>query len=532
MQREPIAPPRAENGKLHRSRAAGKMGNRVRAALAPSRFPTGDIMTDDCTPGCDQNFFRQLVEDLPVMFIVVDRKNGGTPLFRYVSPACLELTGYRQEELIGRSSMLHLSYPGDIPPETSFQRLEEKHGVTPDRPFFQSVFRIVTATGHIKWVREVGRILFDAAGAQRGIEALIFDCSQSKALQLLFEKGGDTFLPPTWRMGGFIGSSQPMRALYQRLSLVAQSEAPVLITGETGVGKELAARTIHTLSMPQAPFIALNCGGINENLLENELFGHVPGAYTGAGRAAPGLLAQADRGVLFLDEIGDIPLAMQVKLLRTLDGYGYIPVGGTRTQTSKFRLICATNKNLENQLATGRMRQDFFYRIHTLPVSIPPLREHKEDIPLLTDYFLKMFSQPDQEMLFPNHVRLSLQEHDWPGNVRELRNVIHRFLTLGELNLPARQPVLPLPDVAGTSGADMPPDARSQNRTEQTPSSGGMDREKLPSDERAAIKRLREIAGLRDALARSGGHVENAAALLGVHPRTLYRKLKKYGLKR
>lgn len=478
-------------------------------------------MTDYHGDFYDVDFFRRMVEDLPVMFIAVDRRNGGTPLFRYVSPACLELTGYRQEELIGRSSMLHLSYPGDIPPETSFQRLEEKHGVTPAQPFFQSVFRIVTATGHIKWVREMGRILFDPAGAQVGIEAIIFDCSQSKALQMLFENGGDALLPQTWRMGGFIGSSEPMRALYRRLSLVAQSEAPVLITGETGVGKELAARAIHALSMPQAPFIALNCGGINESLLENELFGHVQGAYTGAARAAQGLLAQADRGVLFLDEIGDIPLPMQVKLLRTLDGYGYIPVGGTRTQTSKFRLICATNKNLETQLSLGLMRQDFFYRIHTLPVHIPPLRAHKEDIPLLTDYFLKLFSKPDQEILFPNHVRLSLQEYDWPGNVRELRNVIHRFLTLGELAIPAH-PTSPPPACA-----------REEAPQETIPiHSGEGEVAAPPSDVRAAIKRGRELAALRDALAHSGGHVENAADLLGIHPRTLYRKMKKYGLKR
>lgn len=473
------------------------------------------------TENADDPLFRRLVEHLPVMFIVVDRRNGGAPLFRYVSPACLELTGYRQDELVGCSSMLHLSYPGDIPPETSFQRLEEKHGVTPEAPFFQSVFRIVTATGHIKWVREMGRILFDQAGEQAGIEALIFDCSQSKALQMLFENGGDTLPAQTWRMGGFIGGSESMRALYRRLSLVAQSEAPVLITGETGVGKELAARAIHSLSMPQAPFVALNCGGINENLLENELFGHVQGAYTGAAKAAHGLLAQADGGVLFLDEIGDIPHSMQVKLLRTLDGYGYIPVGGSQTRTSTFRLICATNKNLEGQLAAGLMRQDFFYRIHTLPVHVPPLRDHKEDIPLLTDYFLKLFSKPGQEALFPNHIRLSLQEHDWPGNVRELRNVIHRFLTLGELDLPAR-PVSLLADRAVPTSPSGPSAAVSPTLSEELPAA---------SDARAAVKRTREIAALRDALARSEGHVENAANLLGVHPRTLYRKLKKYGLK-
>lgn len=454
----------------------------------------------------DESFFRHLVEDLPVMFIAVDRPDGGTPLFRYVSPASLELTGYRPEELIGRSSMLQLSYPGDIPPETSFQRMEDRHGLGPDRPCFQSVFRIITASGRIKWVRELGRVLFDNDGRQKGLLALIVDCTQSKALQFLFEAGQDSQAPLTWRLGGFIGGGEVMQRLYRRLSLVAQSDAPVLITGETGVGKELAARAIHALSMPQAPFVPLNCGGVQESLLENELFGHVQGAYTGATRSVPGLLAQAEGGVLFLDEVGDIPLSMQVKLLRPLDGYGYLPVGSARVATAKFRLICATNRNLDHLLATGAMRQDFFYRIHTLSVRVPSLREHKEDIPLLTDYFLKLFSKPGQETLFPNHVRLTLQEHDWPGNVRELRSAIHRFLTLGELELrPGQAP-------ASATGPNTPPEGSSFVA-------------------RSAVKQERDIAALRDALARSDGRVEQAAAMLGIHPRTLYRKIKKYGLR-
>ena len=456
------------------------------------------------------HLYRKLVENLPVMFIAVDRRQS-KPVFEYVSPYCRELTGYTQEELIGRASMLSLSYPGDIPGETSFPRMERRHGVSPAAPWFNSVFRIVTKCGNIKWVREIGRILFSSSGEQLGILAFIFDSSTGSAPALLpfehQEKG--ISIPESRSFEGFVGDSRPMLALYDKLSRCASSDAPVLITGESGVGKEVAARAIHSLAHKGTPFVAINCGGINESLMESELFGHAEGAFTGAKGSSRGFIGQADGGVLFLDEVGEIPLSMQIKLLRTLDGYGYIPVGSTRTFHSRFRLVCATNRNTSRLVADGRMREDFFYRIHTLPIHIPPLRAHKEDLPLLIDHFLRLFSPPKQQILIPNHIRLSLIEHDWPGNVRELRNVIWRFIVLGELSF------------------------ASENKFEESPPHQASSSEESckPTEEMSRRKRALDQKSISEALARSGGHVARTAALLGLSERTLYRKLAKYGLR-
>lgn len=460
--------------------------------------------------------FRQLTEGLPVMFIVVDRR-GSRPVFEYVSPYCRELTGYGQEELIGKASMLSLSYPGDIPRETSFPRMEERHGVSPDSPWFNSVFRIVTKDGRIKWVREIGRILFSPSGAQSGIMAFISDCTTGNALDLLPFESEDTELPEEFPdasgacgFGGFIGDSLPMTALYRRLTHCARCDAPVLITGESGVGKELAARAIHRLAHKGTPFVAINCGGINDSLMESELFGHAEGAFTGAKGSSRGFVGQADGGVLFLDEVGEIPVSMQIKLLRTLDGYGYVPVGSTKTVQSRFRLICATNRDITRLVAEGGMREDFFYRIHALPVHIPPLRAHKEDLPALIDHFLRLFSPPERQVLIPNHIRLSLMEHDWPGNVRELRNVIRRFIVLGELSFAS------MPE----RGENAPPASAGDGNLPFSPESAP-----------CSSKEDRERRAVSDALTRSHGHVAQAASALGLSERTLYRKLAKYALR-
>lgn len=453
--------------------------------------------------------FRDLIEGLPVMFIAVDRR-GPLPVFEYVSPYCRELTGYTQKELIGKASILSLSYPGDIPGETSFPRMEERHGLSPKSPWFNSVFRIVTKSGRIKWVREVGRILFSPSGKQVGIMAFISDCTTNNTLDFLPFEANMKELPELSGFrgfGGLIGDSLPMLSLYQRLARCAQSDAPVLITGESGVGKELAARVIHELAHKDAPFVAITCGGINESLMESELFGHVEGAFTGAKNSSRGFIGQADGGVLFLDEVGEIPLSMQIKLLRTLDGYGYIPVGSTKTLHSKFRLICATNRDTSRLIADGKIREDFFYRINTLPVHIPPLRAHKEDLPSLIDHFLRLFSPPGKQVLIPNHIRLSLIEHDWPGNVRELRNVIRRFIVLGELSF-----------TSGPEGCSSVPHTKEGHPSRPLP-------------EKHSLKHDRDRQTISDALSRSGGHVAWAAALLGLSERTLYRKLAKYKLR-
>jgi transcriptional regulator with PAS, ATPase and Fis domain len=228
-----------------------------------------------------------------------------------------------------------------------------------------------------------------------------------------------------------------MQAVYDLILKASASNASVIIFGESGSGKELVARAIHQLSDRRTGnFVAVNCGAIPKDLMEREFFGHLKGAFTGANADKGGFLDSADGGTLFLDEIGEIKQEIQVKLLRVLDGVGYTPLGGIKLKKSNFRVIAATNRDLVKLVKGGRMREDFFYRIRILPIQLPPLRERKEDIPLLIDHFLAVLAKGKQgPMHLPVRVREAMETYNWPGNVRELQNVLHTYITLGKLDL-------------------------------------------------------------------------------------------------
>jgi Nif-specific regulatory protein len=232
---------------------------------------------------------------------------------------------------------------------------------------------------------------------------------------------------------GIIGSSAPMRRVFELLNKVIGTPTSVLIQGETGTGKELLAKVIHYSSaLKDKPFIAENCGALSENLLESELFGHVKGAFTGAIADKKGLFELADGGTVFLDEIVDMPHAMQTKLLRVLQEYQVRPVGGSHFQQAKFRLITSSNRDLLAEVKKGTFRDDLYYRVQVFPIMLPPLRERKEDIPLLVAHFLEKFAEKLNQpvaRLTPWALDLLVQ-FDWPGNVRELENEIERALTL------------------------------------------------------------------------------------------------------
>jgi|GEM_PF-67507 len=247
-------------------------------------------------------------------------------------------------------------------------------------------------------------------------------------------------LEDRYRFHTIIGKSRPMKQLYSLIEKVASSEANIFISGENGTGKEMVAKTLHFLSSRKnKPFLAVNCSALNENLLESELFGHVKGAFTGAIKDKKGLFEAAHGGTLFLDEIGDTSLSMQVKLLRVLQEGTFIPVGDTVSRKVDVRIISATNKNLSNLIASGEFREDFFYRIHVIHLNVPPLRERKEDIPLLLEYFLEKRRNSFYE-ISPKIATLKKQitkaclekllEYSWPGNVRELENEVERLLIL------------------------------------------------------------------------------------------------------
>lgn len=232
---------------------------------------------------------------------------------------------------------------------------------------------------------------------------------------------------------GIIGRSEGIREILSIIGIISNSRANVLITGESGTGKELVARAIHNASMRKDfPFIAINCAAIPKELIENELFGHEAGAYTGAASKEIGKVEAADKGTLFLDEIGDMPLTMQIKLLRFIQGREFFRIGGTKPVKSDCRIIAATNKNLETEIEAGRFREDLFYRLNVIPIHVPPLRDRKEDIPLLADHFLKKYAPENQKFIrgIDQMAMDVLARYEWPGNIRELENVIERAVVL------------------------------------------------------------------------------------------------------
>jgi two-component system response regulator HydG len=300
-----------------------------------------------------------------------------------------------------------------------------------------------------------------------------------------------------------VGNSQVMRATLEMATHAADSSATVLILGESGTGKELLARHIHMHSpRKDEQLVTTNCGALPENLLESELFGHVKGAFTGAVKTRIGRFAQADKGSLFLDEIGELPLAMQVKLLRALQEGEIEPVGGSVTK-SDFRLICATNRDLSLAVKEGRFREDLFYRINVVPIRIPPLRDRIEDVPLLANHFLQMYGTRHGKAVegFDGAALDLMMAYGWPGNVRELENAVERAVVL------ARQPVL--------GANDLPPELRdpqAANGRQLTFSVG------------TALEEV-ERRMIMETLKFTRGDKRLAADLLGIATRTIYRKL-------
>ncbi len=237
----------------------------------------------------------------------------------------------------------------------------------------------------------------------------------------------------TYSFGDIISKSNRVKKILDILPAIAESDSTVLITGESGTGKEIFARAIHASSeRSKMPFVAVNCGGFPETLIESELFGHEAGAFTGATRAKQGRFARAEGGTLFLDEIGDLPLPLQVKLLRVLQDKNYEPLGGTRSLSANVRIITATNRDLQKMVTDGTFRQDLFFRINVIKLEIPPLRERLEDVPLLVDHFISRFSALQSKHIEAiSHDALDiLMSYDYPGNIRELENIIEHGYVL------------------------------------------------------------------------------------------------------
>jgi DNA-binding NtrC family response regulator len=311
------------------------------------------------------------------------------------------------------------------------------------------------------------------------------------------------------RFGELIGQSQAMRQLYSVIGAVSANKSTVLITGESGTGKELVARTIHQKGpWAERPFVAINCGAMSETLLDSQLFGHRRGAFTGAIADHNGVFQAANGGTLFLDEIGEIPLALQVKFLRAIQEKEVTPLGSSRPVKVDVRIIAASNRNLEEEIRKGAFREDLFYRLSVVPIHLPPLRERREDIPLLLEHFIAAFSKEynvESKRITPGAMD-KLMAYPWPGNIRELQNVIERVFALSQST---EITLVDLP--ASVAGFEEQP-VNFQELSE-LPTLEGMEKSLIAA-----------------ALHKSHGNKNEAARILAIDRQRLYRKIEKYSL--
>jgi PAS domain S-box-containing protein len=302
-------------------------------------------------------------------------------------------------------------------------------------------------------------------------------------------------LQERYRLGEILGRSPTMQTVYEMILKAAATDASVAVFGESGTGKELVAHAIHNYSFRKNKrFVAVNCGAIQESLFEREFFGHRKGAFSSAHADSPGYLDMADGGTLFLDEVSELTINMQAKLLRAIEGGGYRPVGGTEAISSDFRIISTSNAALGDKVTGGQIRKDFFYRIQVIQIQLPPLRDRKQDIPLLVEHFLRKMKGPSDMTKVPGRILDILMEYDWPGNVRELRNVLQRYITLGHVEF-----------LSPTYVSKTSPITEEINL-----------REALQELEKSLITK---------ALNQTGGNRTLAAKMLGISRRALFRKM-------
>jgi two-component system response regulator PilR (NtrC family) len=321
-----------------------------------------------------------------------------------------------------------------------------------------------------------------------------------------------------YRLDEMVSRNPAMLNIFQTIPRIASSPSSVLITGESGTGKELVAKAIHnTGCRKDKPFVVVNCGGIPENLLESELFGHVKGAFTGASHEKKGLFAMADQGTIFLDEIGELPLLLQAKLLRVTQQKSFIPIGATKPVKVDTRIIAATNRDLEQEVINKNFREDLYYRLNVIQIKIPPLRERPEDIPLLVQYFIEKYSGPNSKLRgVSNYAIEALQNYTFPGNVRELENIIERSIALSTSTL-----LLPESLSLAKHKAKKQQEQHLPSAPVEIPDEGLDLNEYLDSIEKQILKA---------ALDKSGGNKTEAAKLLKINFRSFRYRISKYGL--
>lgn len=420
-----------------------------------------------------------------------------------VNPAMQQISGYSREELIGRSCSVFRCDVCDRVRAGGKNHWCELFNIGHAH---RKPCSLIRKDGSYVRVLKNASLLRDEKGKVLGAVETVTDLSEIEERDEKIEQlsklldGDSTFY-------GMVGRSPAIRKVFEIIRKAAQSEAPVIIYGETGTGKELVGHAIHSLGRRRdKPYVQLNCAALNEGLLESELFGHVKGAFTGAYVHRRGRFEAANGGDIFLDEIGDVPLSLQVKLLRVLETKQFERVGDHQSIRADVRIITATNKDLDRLISEGKFREDFYFRINTIPVHLPPLRDRADDIPLLVDHFVgKLRHESGKKISGSSAETMDLfMRYHWPGNVRELRGVLEYAFVIAETGK-----ILP---------EHLPAKITQHACRWKQPGSG-------PAPSSPGEREL-----LIDALARCGGNQTRAAAMLGVNRVTIWHRVKKYGI--
>ncbi|MCQ2444815.1 MAG: sigma 54-interacting transcriptional regulator [Mailhella sp.] len=460
-------------------------------------------------PSVEDSYYRLLAHIPGIAYRCrVDKvleSDGGLHLdyrLEFASKGSRELLGVDAKDLMASrdNSIERMTHPDDL---QAMRRDICEHVLA--HQSYQVMYRIILPDGKTKWIWDQGEGVFGRDGELWFIEGLMMDVSEQKFMEMSLREENRRLRGSSDKLmglGGLVGQSEAMRRVYELMIKASSTDTSVIIYGETGSGKDVVARTIHSLSGRKGAYVPVNCGAIPENLLESEFFGHVKGAFTGAASAKEGYIAAANGGTLFLDEIGELPHHLQVKLLRALENRSYTPVGGNTPRTSDFRLISATNQDIRAMVREKKMRADFYYRINVLSITVPPLRERLSDLPLLIAAWKE---KRGLSIDIPLSVNLAMSRYDWPGNIRELQNFLDRYAAFGEAALES---------LGGAAMNVMMEDVAETCTTLE-----------------AAVLRLEEKL-IRGALEACRWNRGEAAARLGINLRTLQRRMKAFGLGR
>ncbi|WP_045221405.1 sigma-54 interaction domain-containing protein [Desulfonatronum thioautotrophicum] len=446
--------------------------------------------------------WQQILEVMQEGLLLVDA-NGTIKL---VNKALEEITGYSREELVGASCAIFncdacKRVRSDA--QSAWCRLFEK------RDFVRKRCHIMRKDGTYVHIQKTASVLYGDDGQPFGAVETMTDVSEldrkENELQQL-----SRLLDERTIFHGMVGRSAKMQNIFKLIEKAAQSDAPVFICGESGTGKELVARAIHELGpRSEEPFVQFNCAALNEALLESELFGHVKGAFTGAFRHRQGRFEAANGGDIFLDEIGDLPMSVQVKLLRVLETKTFERVGDNRQLSVDVRIITATNKYLPKLISEGLFREDLFYRINVIPIRLPALRERRDDIPLLADFFIQRLrskSEKDIRGLSPMTLGMFMT-YSWPGNVRELKSALEYAFVLAD-------------------HGQIEPEHLPANIQVPVPTRGPTESVSAPSCPAEDDQKIQLINALRQA----GGNKSQVARTLGINRVTVLNRMRKYGI--